>query len=82
MGWLDGVKTASYTSMWASARSCTLGGKNKQNKYTMNGNEMEEVEVEKDVGVMVANNLKTSQQQLWQQQLLQQLAKLMGFLGK
>jgi hypothetical protein len=39
-----------------------FGSKNKQNKYTMNGQEMEEVEVEKDVGVMVANNLKPSQQ--------------------
>ena len=46
----------------AKCKIMHFGGKNKQNKYTMNGQEMEEVEVEKDVGVMVANNLKPSQQ--------------------
>ena len=33
-----------------------FGAKNKQHSYTMNGQEMEKVEVEKDIGVMVANN--------------------------
>ena len=39
-----------------------LGAKNRQFSYTMNGVKMEEVEVEKDVGVMVASSLKPSQQ--------------------
>jgi hypothetical protein len=39
-----------------------FGTRNSQNKYTMNGHEMEEVVVEKDVGVLVANTLKPSQQ--------------------
>ena len=39
-----------------------FGTRNSHNKYTMNGQEMEEVVVEKDVGVLVANTLKPSQQ--------------------
>ena len=39
-----------------------FGSKNKHNKYTMNGNELEVVEVEKDVGVLVSSSLKPSQQ--------------------
>ena len=39
-----------------------LGAKNNNFSYTMNGVKMEEVVVEKDVGVMVANTLKPSQQ--------------------
>ena len=39
-----------------------FGSKNKKHKYTMNGQEMDEVEVEKDVGVMVSTSLKPSQQ--------------------
>jgi ribonuclease P/MRP protein subunit RPP40 len=39
-----------------------FGTKNCHSKYTMNGQEMEEVEVEKDVGVLVTTNLKPSQQ--------------------
>ena len=39
-----------------------FGKKNKRFKYTMNGQEMEEVEAEKDVGVLVTTNLEPSQQ--------------------
>ena len=39
-----------------------FGTRNSQNKYTMNGQEMEEVVIEKDIGVLVANTLKPSQQ--------------------
>ena len=39
-----------------------FGVKNQQWKYTMNGQEMEEVETEKDVGVLVATTLKPSLQ--------------------
>ena len=39
-----------------------FGVKNQQWKYTMNGQEIEEVETEKDVGVLVATTLKPSLQ--------------------
>lgn len=39
-----------------------FGAKNQNFKYTMNGQEMEEVDMEKDVGVLVTTNLKPSQQ--------------------
>ena len=39
-----------------------FGPNNKKFNYTMEGRGLEEVEVEKDVGVLVADNLKPSQQ--------------------
>jgi ribonuclease P/MRP protein subunit RPP40 len=39
-----------------------FGARNKKFHYTMDGVRLEEVEVEKDVGVLVADNLRTSQQ--------------------
>ena len=43
-----------------------FGARNMLNKYTMNGQEMKVVEVEKDVGVMVTKAIPTVQCSSWQ----------------
>ena len=60
----DITRLVNWSEKWQLSFNCSkckvmhLGRSNQKTKYSMNGNELEEVEEEKDLGVIVDNQLK------------------------